>query len=151
MSERPARERGGEARHRAVWEARGVAVKTLSVVFAALLVHACGPADGPPQCTPETAAPDVNLTLVDDAGGPVCGANVTLTSTAQSQTYQPSGRDTQCNLYSARIPPDAYALGVSAKGFAPFLEQVTFGFADAHCGTPAVYARTLTLKRPLPA
>ena len=114
--------------------------------LAASLLAGCGSSDPPPPCPLEGPKPDLNLTVVDPSGAPVCGAFVTLTSTAQSQTYQPSGRDGDCNLYSARIPPDTYALSIAANGFAPFAKSVVLVYADERCGVPAPYAETITLK-----
>lgn len=122
--------------------------RLLGCLAALLALAACGSPDAPPPCALEGPTPDVNLTLVDAAGAPICGAFVTMTSTAQSQTYQLSGRDNQCNLYSARVPPDGYALKIAAKGFAPHSEDVTFGYADERCGVPMKVTKTIPLAAP---
>ena len=106
--------------------------------------------DPPPACALEGPRPDLNLTLVDPSGAPICGAFVTLTSAAQSQTYQPSGRDSLCNLYSARIPPDTYTLSISAKGFAPLTESLTIGYSDVRCAVPQPATQTITMMTKAP-
>ena len=129
--------------------ASAAALRRTALAGALLAPLAAGcAADGPPDCTPEAQAPDLNITVIDAKGGAVCGALVSLLGASQGQRLQITGRDDRCNLYSAHIVPDTYAVTVSADGFTTDKSSLVVAYADQRCGTAATTSRTVTLQRP---
>jgi hypothetical protein len=116
----------------------------LVVALLGLAAYGCGPADH--QCSPDQS-PDVEIRVVDDTGTPRCDAIVVLTSAAQAEQYQPTGRSNDCSLYTLRIPVATYDLAVSAPGYPAQRSKLTVAYADEACGTWAVSRETITLKK----
>ena len=117
----------------------------LAVPLLAIFTSGCG-SDGPPECEPGPALPDVNITLLDAQAAPVCNGVVTLVSAAR--TYEMRGRDDLCNLHSAHVAPDTYALTASAEGFTTATGTLVVSYADQRCGTATPTAQTITLQKP---
>jgi hypothetical protein len=116
------------------------------VAFAFLLaLSGCDPA--PPNCTASAQTPDVAIGVVDDMGMARCDAVVVISSAAQGQEYVPTGRPTDCSLYTVRIPVATYDLAVSAPGYAVQRSKLTVAYADEVCGTLALTSETITLTK----
>lgn len=117
----------------------------LTVALAlSLAALSCNP--DAPECT-ATQAPDVAIRVVDDTGMARCDAVVVVTSAAQAQQYEPTGRPTDCNLFTLRIPVATYDLAVSAPGYPVQRSKLTVAYADEVCGTYALSSETITLTK----